>query len=105
MNQLVPYLIKSTSILLILFVYYKLFLRKQTFFRLNRFYLLSTLLIAITTPFISIEIQSSVFTPGIHPVRVYMSNLMDEVYVFANHSVDEPAEQDKSFNYLFWGYF
>lgn len=87
MDQVLPYIIKTTSILFILLVYYKLFLRKQTFFRLNRLYLLSALVIAITTPFISIEIKAlSTNTTTFHPLRIYMSNLLDEVYVLGNYT-------------------
>lgn len=101
MEELIPYLIKSTSILLVLLVYYKLFLRKQTFFRLNRIYLLSALLIATVTPFISIEMQAPAFTPEApHPVKEYMSNLLEEVYIFGNYHHTEKFHLDFS-NVLF----
>lgn len=106
MYQSLPYIIKSTSILLILFVYYKLFLRKQTFFRLNRIYLLGTLLIAAIVPFITIEIQVSTFIPEAHhPMRIYMSNLLDEVYVLANYTSEAPSRTAMHFNFVLWGYY
>lgn len=105
MIQWTPYIIKSTSILLILLVYYKLFLRKQTFFRLNRFYLLFSLAIAVVTPFVYIEIHASTLTPETtHPAKAYMSNLLEEVYVLSNYPTEELPEESGSFNFLFWGY-
>ena len=100
-----PYIIKTTSILFILLAYYKLFLRKQTFFRLNRLYLISSLLIAIVTPFIFIEISAYVSgAENIHPMKIYMSNLLDEVYVFGNYVPENIPVQETNFNYLLFMY-
>lgn len=100
-----PYIIKTTSILFILLAYYKLFLRKQTFFRLNRLYLISSLLIAIVTPFISIKISAYVsVTENIHPMKAYMSNLLDEVYVFGNYVPESIPVKETNFNYLLFMY-
>ncbi len=105
MIQWTPYIIKSTSILLVLLVYYKLFLRKQTFFRLNRFYLLFSLVIAVITPFIYIEIHASALTPeAVHPAKTYMSNFLEEVYVLSNYPTEELPVESGSFNFLLWGY-
>lgn len=102
MDQLIPYLIKSTSILLVSLVYYKLFLRKQTFFTLSRWYLLSALLIAIITPFIYIEIQSSLSGLSIHqPVKNYVSHLLDEVYVLGNLPSEDIIVNHASYNWLY----
>lgn len=94
MTLFISYIIKSTSILLILLVYYKLFLRKQTFFYWNRWYLLSGLLLAVITPFISIQIiSSSPEALSSYPIKLYISNLLDEVYVLGNYPpIDRTAD-------------
>lgn len=103
MTTLAPYIIKSTSILVILLVYYKLFLRKQTFFRLNRLYLLGSLLIAVITPFISIEISSPAISAS-QPLKIYMSNLLDEVYVFGNYTSPQIDTTENHIHILLWTY-
>lgn len=48
-------IIESSITLALLFLIYKYFLSNETFFRLNRIYLLSSLLFSITVPFISLN--------------------------------------------------
>ena len=77
-----PYIIKSFSILVILFVYYQLFLKRQTFFNLNRIYLLATLLIAICVPFIHITLNDQESPDTIY----YVANILEEVYIQGTES-------------------
>jgi TonB family protein len=49
--------LESAIILAIFSLFYKAFLQKETFFRLNRLYLLSTLLFATTVPFFNISME------------------------------------------------
>ena len=56
MNDLITYLLQSAAILSVLYSVYWLFLRKDTFFHVNRFYLLSSLLLALVVPFLDIRI-------------------------------------------------
>lgn len=62
-----PYIIKSTIVLIVLLGYYQLVLQKQTFYNTNRFYLLGILLMAQLIPFIQITIPFHFFleSPGI----------------------------------------
>lgn len=53
----VAYILKSGIILGILYLYYYFFLRKQTFFTLNRFYLLGAILWATAIPFVHISLH------------------------------------------------
>ena len=72
---------------------------------MNRLYLISALLIAIVTPFIFIEISAYVSGAGnIHPMKIYMSNLLDEVYVFGNYVPENIPVQETNFNYLLFMY-
>lgn len=102
MEAFIPYMIKSSSILLVLFVYYQFFLKKQTFFNLNRIYLLSALLIAVCVPYISIEIahvteETSTVKPKI---ITYMGYLLDEVNVFGNYNTNTSEVPANTFNFL-----
>ncbi|RLD69098.1 MAG: hypothetical protein DRJ29_14610 [Bacteroidetes bacterium] len=49
-NNLVVFIYESGICLAIMFTMYWLFLRRETYFRFNRFYLLSTIIIAFTLP-------------------------------------------------------
>ncbi len=49
-NDLIVFIYESGICLAILFAMYWLFLRRETYFRFNRFYLLSTIIIAFTLP-------------------------------------------------------
>jgi len=49
-NDLIVFIYESGICLAVLFAMYWLFLRKETYFRFNRFYLLSTIIIAFTLP-------------------------------------------------------
>ncbi len=58
MNDLITYLLQSAAILSVLYSVYWLFLRKDTFFHVNRFYLLSSLLLSMVMPLLDIRILS-----------------------------------------------
>ncbi len=55
MNLILINIIESSITMAMFFLIYKMFLSKETFFRLNRLYLLSSLLFSVTIPFISLN--------------------------------------------------
>ena len=57
MQTFLLYMIKSSTILIVLLTYYQFFLKRQTFFNLNRIFLLGVLILSALLPFISIEIN------------------------------------------------
>jgi len=58
MIELSLYNVLESAIILAIFgLFYKAFLQKETFFKLNRLYLLSTLLFATTVPFFNISME------------------------------------------------
>ena len=105
MEGLIPYIIKSSSILFILYGYYWLFLRKQTFFTINRFYLLISLFLGMTLPFVSIEVTGPMLnTAGkFHPVA-YMNHFLDEVNTNANDTAAPFTSQQLYSASLFLAY-
>jgi TonB family protein len=56
MNNMIPYLVQSAVTLMVLYTVYWLFLKKETFFHINRFYLLLTLLLSLIIPLFDIRI-------------------------------------------------
>lgn len=105
MEGLIPYIIKSSSILFILYGYYWLFLRKQTFFTINRFYLLISLFWGMTLPFVSIEVTGPMLTTAgkFHPVA-YMNHFLDEVNTNANDTAAPFTSQQLYSASLFLAY-
>lgn len=77
------YLLKVAICWLVFYVLYRLILEKTTFFRLNRAYLLITLLLGLVVPMVRISMGAPVDpTEG--------SNWLPEVVVRANNLVNQP---------------
>jgi TonB family protein len=73
MSDFIVYLVQSAAILAVLYTVYWLFLRKDTFFHVNRFYLLSSVLLSIVVPLIDIRL----FTASpLAPVIVLLDPVM-----------------------------
>jgi TonB family protein len=73
MSNLITYLFQSAAILAVLYSVYWLFLRKDTFFHVNRFYLLSSLLLSMVIPLLDIRI----FNGGpIYPVIIMLDPVL-----------------------------
>lgn len=68
--ELFIYLIKATGCTAAFYSVYYLLLRKLTFFNLNRWYLLSSLVISLTLPLLHIGIQTKVLTSDVKPVII-----------------------------------
>ena len=54
MEAFIEYILKASGILTVFYLTYHLFLKKETFFKVNRHYLLSGLLIAFILPLLTI---------------------------------------------------
>lgn len=89
---MVLYTIKSSGILFILYGYYWLVLRKQTFFTVNRFYLLVSLILGMTLPYISIEITHPILTTGHLYPAAYVDRFFDNANTDANNTVVQSAQ-------------
>lgn len=61
MDKLLIYFLESSLVLAILYGVYLLILRKETFFALNRFYLISILLLSLILPLLSFDFNSQKF--------------------------------------------
>lgn len=98
MEEFTSYIIKSSGILLLLYGYYWLFLRKQTFFTINRFYLLISLILGMILPFISVEITNPIFTAGKFHPSLYVEHIFSEVNTSANDTAT-PITPQKLYSY------
>lgn len=98
MEEFTSYIIKSSGILLLLYGYYWLFLRKQTFFTINRFYLLISLILGMILPFISVEITNPIFTAGKFHPSLYVEHIFSEANTSANDT-DTPITPQKLYSY------
>jgi TonB family protein len=74
MKELVPYLLKASLVLAVLYCVYWLFLRKETFFALNRYYLLLIGMVALVSPLIKFQWLNVESFPvqmvALEPVRI-----------------------------------
>jgi len=68
------HLIKSTAILSLFYIFYKLFLQNETFFQSIRSYFLIGVATAIILPFIIIP-EYVVFEPVSVPVKLYVGSI------------------------------
>ncbi|WP_338733119.1 M56 family metallopeptidase [Mangrovimonas cancribranchiae] len=88
------YLLKSSAIIVLFYLCYKIFLQQETFFESNRWFLLTGLIFAVITPFISIPIYIE-YTP------IDTSN-----FLITNTATPQTAEKGISLiNILTWVYF
>jgi hypothetical protein len=67
MHTIIQYLFESSICLIVLYAFYYFFLRKETFFQLNRIYLLSSPFLALTIPIINIDL-SALEAPAQYPI-------------------------------------
>ena len=87
MQTFLLYMIKSSTILIVLLTYYQFFLKRQTFFNLNRIFLLGVLILSALLPFISIEINRNDMIG--FPTLASVSELLEENQIpsLFNHSM------------------
>jgi len=73
MNEIIVYLLQSAAVMAVLYGVYWLFLRKDTFFLVNRFYLLASVLLSLFIPLVNIRIM-----PGgpVYPVAVMLDPVL-----------------------------
>ena len=51
---MIPLLLKASIIIAVLLFFYKVFLEKESFFAINRFYLIGCVILAFVLPFITL---------------------------------------------------
>ena len=89
MQTFLLYMIKSSTILIVLLTYYQFFLKRQTFFNLNRIFLLGVLVLSALLPFISIEINRNDMIG--FPTLASVSELLEENQIGKSSCVFFPS--------------
>jgi len=77
---MISYILEILAFQLVFLLAYDLFLRKETFFQWNRFYLLCTFSLSLVLPWIKLEFLSSTMPKALGEATVFFSQL-DEVAV------------------------
>ena len=98
--ELLIYLLKVSACTVLFFAFYLLVLRKLTFFKINRFYLLLTLLLSFLIPTLNFTIEREVEAI---PTVYTQSEIVDEVVVnepiSAVGSIETTSIIEESFDY------
>lgn len=92
------YIAKSTAILGILLLYYHWILKKQTFFNLNRIYLLGSVIFAVCIPFIQIKLNENVSTFPVLP-----ANFLQEIEI-STQSAHVQENSNGIYDYIVYVY-
>jgi len=58
------YLVESSFCLAIFYLFYMLFLKKETYFQFNRFYLIGTALLSLLIPIVNVDFNSASHITG-----------------------------------------
>ena len=71
MHALFLYLLKSSLIISVMYAGYELFLRREAYFRFNRFYMLLTLILALFLPFFNYPVsQLTAYSPSLPLINI-----------------------------------
>ena len=79
MTDFIIYLLKSSIVLSVFYAFYIVFLRKETFYNLNRAYLLGALFISFILPFVHIQVEKPL-------------NQIENNFVYAGHAFLEVVD-------------
>ncbi len=80
MMEWLSYLLKVSACLTLFFAFYLVFLRKLTFFKINRFYLLSALLLSFVIPAINVQIEriAPVVVDHVQPQQIQIGQMVQQ---------------------------
>jgi len=95
MNEFVIYIVQLIAVSGVMYLFYALLLKNTTHFRLNRFYLLSCLVLPPLIPFIKIPVTYFVQSAD-------MPIMLDEIVITADGEVIQTSQS--TVNYAFWFY-
>ncbi|MEX0314765.1 MAG: TonB family protein [Allomuricauda sp.] len=84
---MITYILECISIQLVFLLVYDLFLKKETFFQWNRFYLLATFVLSMILPWIKVEALKTTVPNGLVELQTFFLQL-DEVVVTASTATD-----------------
>ncbi len=100
MTSLIVYLLEASVILIVLYALYLLLLRKETFFGLNRFFLLTIPVFSFLFPLLSIDVSSSISSAinkpieGLSEVRFFYYDAFESWSASVKDHAAEPASEE-----------
>ncbi|RBQ10373.1 M56 family metallopeptidase [Pedobacter miscanthi] len=106
------YLLKVTACTVLFFGFYLLVLRKLTFFKINRFYLLATLLLSFIIPALQFEVKREVVAvnteayteiPEIKPINPGPVQLIQPVMIMYDPQVTSQVDWSATVSYAYVG--
>ena len=65
MGEFLIYIIKSSLCLVLFYLFYKVLLSRDTFYRFNRFALLGLMVVSLVVPFIELPAESELYVPDV----------------------------------------
>jgi len=69
------YLLESSFCLVVFYLFYLLFLKKETYFQFNRFYLIGSALLALFIPVINVDFNSASHISGVEQIYPFISQV------------------------------
>ncbi|MCG8580211.1 MAG: peptidoglycan DD-metalloendopeptidase family protein [Bacteroidales bacterium] len=98
MEELTIYLIKSTIVSGVFYLLYRYLLRKESFFAINRFYLLISILFAYLFPFIKINLNTNTVEPAVlNTINTVVNqfNFVEEVAIIEEETYRSTANHQQ----------
>lgn len=77
--ELLIYLLKVSACTALFFAFYLLVLRKLTFFKLNRFYLLGALVLSFTIPALQFKVEKEIEAPQLMQLTPIATNISNDI--------------------------
>ncbi len=105
MIKIAQFLVESSFCLMVFYTFYALALHKETFFQLNRFYLLFTPLVSILIPLVNIELTALVQPEASTAIAPIFYPIIEETVAFERMLWETPDQNTFSIADLtFWIY-
>ncbi|WP_299440082.1 M56 family metallopeptidase [uncultured Aquimarina sp.] len=101
MEFFIPYLLKSSAILALFYLIHFFFLRKDTFFNLNRHFFLVGIICSIFLPFITIKTTTEIETPMQQEVYHTKSQAFSNTPLFSSELPLEMPTTEKKWNWTY----
>ena len=102
MNEVALYLIKSLLAGALFFGFYQVAMRRESYFRLSRYYLLGVAVLMVVLPLCGSFIPLEIFS-GNDQFTISVITL-PEVVIYSNGTIS-PMQEETFLNWGFWGYF
>lgn len=97
--KFIIYLFESSAVLIVLYLLYEAFLKKETFFNFNRFYLISIVAFSLLIPFISIDFNKgkiAVVDSSIEEFKEFRMSYYETIEIWEYKAFNESIPEELS---------